>query len=84
MVKEEYIGTVKHYYSKVHVAVIALVSDVEQGDNMRFESDFTFEQPLNSMEADHKPVTSAKAGDLIGVKVDHKVGAGDEVYKVLR
>jgi hypothetical protein len=34
------------------------------------------------MQIDHEPITEAKTGDSIGVKVSEKVRKHDRVYKV--
>jgi hypothetical protein len=34
------------------------------------------------MQVDNQPVTEAKAGDAVGIKVSDRVRRGDKVYKV--
>jgi len=35
------------------------------------------------MESDNKPVEEARAGDLIGLKVQERVREKDKIYKVI-
>jgi translation elongation factor EF-1alpha len=38
---------------------------------------------ISSIQIDNETVTSAKAGDAIGIKVPERVRPGDIVYKVI-
>lgn len=77
------IGKISHYFGNIKVAVIELSGVLKAGDNIRIiggETDFT--QQVDSMEADHKKVKTAKSGDSVGLKVEEKVREGYKVYKV--
>ena len=75
------IGTVTHYYGNIGVAIVALAGKLSKGDKVKFEGGKTeFEQTVESMQIDHKEIDSAKKGDVVGVKVEQKVGDGAEVY----
>lgn len=78
------IGKVIHYFSNISVAVIALSEALSVGDAIRIvggeNTDFT--QTVDSMEAEHKKIQKAKAGDEVGLKVQDKVREGYKVYKV--
>ena len=77
------VGKVTHYYGKIGVAIIELSAGLTVGDKIKIESNRTeFEQAVDSMEVDHKPVTTARKGDVIGMKVREKVSEGATVYKL--
>ncbi len=77
------IGVVTHYYGNIGVAIIALTGKLSKGDKVKFEGGKTeFEQTIESMQIEHKEIDSAKNGDIVGVKVDEKVGEGAEVSLV--
>lgn len=75
------IGTVTHYYGNIDVAIVALTGKLSKGDKVKFEGGKTaFEQTVESMQIDHEEINSAKKGDVIGMKVNEKVGEGAEVF----
>lgn len=78
------IGKISHYFSNIGVAVVDLLSPLNEGDTIRIvggeETDF--EQKVESMQIDHKEVKSAKKGDSVGMKVNEKVHEGYKVYKI--
>jgi translation elongation factor EF-Tu-like GTPase len=77
------IGKITHYFSKIGVAVIELEDTLKVGETIRVVGGETdFEQVVDSMEAEHQKVETAKAGDSIGLKVSQKVREGYKVYKV--
>lgn len=74
------IGIVTHFYGNIGVAIITLTGKLSKGDKVKFEGGKTdFEQTIESMQIDHKEIESAKKGDVVGVKVDGKVGDNVEV-----
>ena len=80
---EAEIGTVTHYYGNINVAIVQLSDSLKIGDNIHIKghtSDFT--QEINSMQVEHKDISEAKAGDVIGTKVTQKVHPHDKVFKV--
>jgi hypothetical protein len=78
---EKPIGEVTHYYDKAGVAVIKFNKDVAAGTRVKFMGATTdFEETLSSMQLDHAPVSTAKKGAEVGVKVSDKVREGDGVY----
>ena len=82
--KLEQIGSIRHYYTKIGVAVIDLTAKITVDDTIRIKgmtSDFT--QKVDSMQIEHANVQSAGAGQSIGLKVKDKVRLGDLVYKIL-
>ena len=81
---ERLVGTVSHYYGKIQVAGIELSGELKVGDTIHIAghtSDFT--QQVDSIQIEHAPVTSAKVGDNIGVRVAEHAREHDEVYRVL-
>jgi translation elongation factor EF-1alpha len=75
------IGTVSHYYPKIGVAVVDLVSTLNIGDKINFGGSTEYSQMVSSMQIEHEPIKAAKKGQTIGLKVDQPVHPGDEVSK---
>jgi len=78
------IGTITHYYGNISVAIIQLSDNLKVNETIHIKghsSDFT--QSVASMQIEHKDVSEAKAGDLIGIKVIQKVHPHDKVFKVV-
>jgi translation elongation factor EF-1alpha len=83
MPTKKQIGEITHYFDHISVAVVKLSDKVKAGEKVLVEGHTTnFEQALDSMQVDHKPVKEAKKGESIGLKVADKVRAGDKVYRV--
>ena len=81
--KENVIGKITHYFSKVRAAVIKLKSPLAVGDRIKIKGHTTdFTQAINSMQIDHLPVNQAKKGQEIGLLVDSRARQHDVVYKV--
>jgi len=82
--KEKEIGFVSNYFSKLSVSSVEITSGtVSVGDTLHYKGHTTdFISKVSSMQIDHEPITEAKTGDSIGVKVSEKVRKGDRVYKV--
>lgn len=81
---EELVGNVMLFFAKPCVAAIEVVSGtLSIGDTVRIKGATTdFEQKIESMEIDRKPVPSATAGQSVGVKVKDRVRPHDKVFKV--
>jgi len=76
------IGTVTNYFDHVNAAAIKLAKTLKVGDKIQIKGGETdFEQKIESMQINRKPVTSAKKGDEIGVIVSQKVRKGYKVFK---
>ena len=78
------IGKITHYYGQIGVAIIQLSDILKVSDNIHIKghsSDFT--QQIASMQIEHKDVPEAKAGDLVGIKVEQKTHPNDKVLKVI-
>lgn len=79
--EEKLIGKVTHYYGSIGVGIIELSGSLKTGDLIHVKGKGRdFEQPVASIQIEHKPVESAGKGDVIGVKTNQKVKEGDEVY----
>ena len=79
----EEVGTVTHYFSKVGVAAVVLTKTLRKGDRIRIKGATTdFEQVVDSMEIDRKPVDVAMPGDMVGIKVKERVRKKDKVYLI--
>lgn len=77
------IGTVTHYYGHLGVAIVELSGKLSVGDKIKLEGGKTeFEQTVGSMQIEHKDISSAKKGDVVGLKVDEKVNEGADVCLV--
>ena len=83
--REVKIGEVTHYFNKIGVAAIKIISgQLKKGDMIHIKGHTTdFTERIGSMQIEHQPVEVAKAGDEIGIKVDNVVREGDEVFKVI-
>lgn len=76
------IGVVTHYYGHLEVAIVKFAKQVEVGTKVKFKGATTdFEEKIDSMQYDHKPIESAKKGQEVGIKVKGKVREGDEVFE---
>lgn len=80
---EQEIGRVSHYFAKIGVGVIELTAQLNVGDRIRVEAHAgNFEQPVDSMQFDHKPLMSAAAGQSIGLKLAQAAHEGNKVFKI--
>jgi translation elongation factor EF-1alpha len=81
---EHYVGKVEHWFSKIHVAGIALTDGgIRVGDTIHVHghtSDFT--QRVKSMQIQRTQIDTAGPGDVVGVEVADHARPGDEVYLV--
>ena len=78
---EKEIGHVTDYFKNVEVAAIKLKGSLNVGDNVHFKGATTdFEQEVDSMQINRKPVEKAKKGDEIGIKVEDRVRKNDKVF----
>jgi translation initiation factor IF-2 len=83
--KEEKIGFVSNYFSKISVAAVDITDGtLSVGDTLHFFGRTTdFESTVHSMQIEHNAVTEAKKGDSVGIKVSERVREGDKVFKIL-
>jgi putative protease len=82
--QEKEIGKITHYYNHLNVGIIELSDALSVGETIHvkgYSEDFS--QTVDSIQIEHANVSSAKAGDVIGIKVTGKVHPHDKVYKVI-
>ncbi len=78
------VGRISDFFAKPVVAGVELHGALKTGDLIRIRGATTdLEFILASMQIEHTPVSEAKDGDLIGLKVPDRVRQGDHVYKVI-
>lgn len=80
---KEFVGKVTHYYDKLGVATIRLVSNIKIGDEIVVIGNTTGieKSKINEMERKKKKIKQAKKGDEIGIKIQ-KVRKNDELYLI--
>ncbi|MDY6826575.1 MAG: translation elongation factor-like protein [Bacillota bacterium] len=82
--ERQIVGQVTHYYSKIGVAILKLDDTLKVGDRIAIVGATTdIEQNVKSMQVEHENIETAKAGDLVGLKVREKVREGDTVFKII-
>lgn len=80
---EKSIGKVVHYFDKAMVAVVKLTDNLSTGDTIKVKrGDAEFTDVVASMQIDKEPVSSAKAGTEVAVKISQAAREGAEVFKV--
>jgi translation elongation factor EF-1alpha len=80
---EQEVGKVIHYYDKAMVAVVRLSGNLKAGDTIKVaKGENEFEMKIASMQVNHEPVESGKAGDEVAIKVDQPTKEGAVVSLV--
>ncbi len=75
-------GIVTHYYPKISVAVVDVKDNLRIGDRISIvRGTDNLQQKVASMQIDYKPITEAKKGQIIGLKVNGEVKEGAEIFK---
>ena len=78
------VGTIKHFFSKINVAIIDLESALSVGDRILVKGPTTdFEMTVDSIQIEHNSVQSAEVGQSIGLKLADHARERDVVYKRL-
>ncbi|HLE47430.1 MAG TPA: hypothetical protein VI818_03960 [Candidatus Thermoplasmatota archaeon] len=79
---EEPLGVVRHYYPRVHAAVVEIQhGTVREGDTIRIVGHgHDLVEPVRSLELDHERVPAAAEGDTVGILIDAAVKENDEVF----
>ncbi len=78
------IGQVKHFFSKLGVAIIQLSAPLSVGDNIMVKGPATdFEMTVESIQVEHQPIKRAESGQSIGLKLPCPAEEKDVVYKKL-
>lgn len=83
--QEVEVGKVSIFFAKPSVAAVEITSGtIAIGDTIKIIGATTnFEQKIESMEIDRKPVPSASSGQSVGIKVRERVRPHDKVFKVV-
>jgi putative protease len=70
------------YFAKAEVAAIQITDgEIKVGDTLRIKGATTeFTQKIDSMQIDRASVSSAKAGQSVGIKVKERVREHDRVF----
>jgi len=77
------VGKVTDFFARPVVAGVELSDILKIGDKIHIKGATTdMELVVESMQIERVDVTTAKQGDLIGIKVPQRVRRGDKVYKV--
>ena len=80
----EPVGRIDHYFTKLNVAVVELISPLRIGDQIALKRMTTdFEQSVNSIQIDREEIKEAKKGDSVGLKVKSRVREGDMIYRII-
>ena len=83
--ERELIGGVESFFKKINVAAIKLKKSLSTGDIIEIGSEEeAIRQKVVSMQINHEEVSEAHAGDSVGIKVNHPVYEGSEVYRLRR
>lgn len=76
-------GKITHYYDKIGVAVIEVMSPLAVGDEIKVsghENEFT--QKIESLQIEHEQIQKAEKGKVVGMKVEKPVKENDLIFKV--
>ena len=80
---EKQVARVTHYFARLGVAVLAVTDTLSIGDQIHIYGHSTdLEQPVDSMQIEHKPVLKVGPGDDVALKVIEPVHQGDIVYRM--
>ena len=84
--EEQKIGVVTHYYNHIGVGIIKIEEGVlKVGDKLHIKGHTTdLEQTVDSLQIEHKDLTEAKVGDMVGIKLKDHVREHDEVFKLIK
>jgi len=82
---DEEVGIVVKFFAKPSVAALEIKGgSIKVGDVLKYQGATTdFAEEVTSMQMDNQPVTEAKEGDMVGIKVKERVRENDKVYKVV-
>jgi len=80
----EEVGRVFKYFQKIGVAAVELKRDLKIGDTIVIRGATTnLVQKVTSLQKNGVPISHAKAGDEVGIKVEDRVRPDDLVFKKL-
>ncbi len=79
------VGIVTHFYPKVSVAAVRLVSDIRIGDEIIVEGKTSYSrQNIETMEKSGKKLERAEKGETVGIRLKDKARKNDSVYAVVK
>ena len=79
--KEKVLGKVAHFFDKISVGAIKVLSPINVGDVIHIKGHTTdFVEKIESMQIEHQNVLKAQKGDEIGIKMKDHVREHDMVY----
>jgi len=83
--KKHFVGKIKHYYPKIKVAEIKLVSGLKLNDKICIIGKTTgiINTKVSSMEIKNKSIFKATKSQEVGIKLPSYVRKNDEVYKII-
>ena len=83
--KKHFVGKIMHYFEKIKVATIKLVSPLKIGDKIIIVGKTTGIKKaiIKHIEIKNKSVQKAKKGDEIGIQLP-KVRKNDEIYVIIK
>jgi len=78
------VGAITHYFDKINVGVLKVDLPLKTGDpiEIRRKGLVAGQEIIRSMQMNHNPITRAKRGDEIGLKLKTSAQKGDELYKL--
>jgi putative protease len=80
---EKIIGEVSDFFAQVNAAAIKLLAPLKVGDKIKVKGgEAEFEQTVESMQIDRKPIQAAKKGDEVGILLKDKARKGYKVFKI--
>jgi translation initiation factor IF-2 len=78
------IGVVEDYFGHVGAIALKLEQPLAVGDTIKIKKhDGELVEKIISMQIERQPVSSAKAGDSVGIKISGRAHRGNPVYKVV-
>lgn len=82
--RKHFVGRVTHYYNKINVATIKLVSTLKVKDEIIITGKMTGleKTKIKKIEMKNSPIKKGEKGQEIGIKVPNKVRKNDEVYVI--
>ncbi len=79
--KFKQIGVITSYIDKIQVAIIKLTGTLKKGDTILVEGkNYIFKQQVKEIQINRIPVSVAKKGDHIGIKIDLKPKQEGKIY----
>lgn len=78
------LGTVIKIYPKIKIALVSLSADVFLGQKVYFtdqNGQIVFNYTIENIKQNHQNLDFAKAGSVIGLKINEEVKVGYEIYR---